>query len=258
MSLQHELDKAIEQEDYLSQTGEEREGVLDVSDSLKCHRMRWLKYYGYPGKPFDGRSLRTFLMGRVFEKIVVNYWRFTGIVKKKGQYLKHYLDSRIRGKTDATLLKDGKVYVAELKSYDGFGFYRRSKEPEAISLLHEAQCLNYVDILRNQGAEIEDKGLIVEGSRDNLKIMEEYTRPIDQVREELHLDWETVLEAIDSKQIPDVLPDFPSGKSCTYCSRKPICKELNAKEKNKDKTKKTIKARKQKKSSDTKNTDNPE
>lgn len=226
--LQDELDKSIENEEQLSKTSIERSEALDISDALKCHRMRYLKYYALGGKDYSGSSLRTFMLGRVAEKVIVNYLRFRGVIVKKAQYLKHYLDPRIRGKTDFTINKYGLNYVAELKSYDGWGFFRRKKDPEAISKLHEAQGLNYVDILLQSGEQVEDKAIIVEASRDNLNIIETETRPIEEMRETLHNDWKTLITAIDTKTIPPVLEDFPSGKECKYCSRKDKCKELNS------------------------------
>ncbi len=244
-SLQQELDYSILDEENLSKVLEERAGTLDISDSLKCHRMRYLKYYGYPGKEVGSSGLRSFLMGRVIEKVLVNYFRFRGILIKKGQYLKHYLDGRIRGKTDFTLRRNGKNWMSELKSYDGWGFYRRKKEPENISLKHEAQALNYVDILLKQGEDIESQALIVEVSRDNVNIIETKTRPIDQLREELHWDWNELIKAIDTKQIPAVLPNFPKAKDCSWCMKKEMCKDLYDKEK------------KQKKPIDPKDSNNP-
>jgi len=231
LNIQFELDRAIEQEEQLKATPDERSGGIDVSGSLKCHRMRYLKYYGAPGKDIDARGLRTFLMGRVVEKVLVTYLRFRGIIKRKGQYIKHYLDPRIRGKTDFTVMKNSKVYVAELKSYDGFSFWKRKKEPEKLNILHEAQALNYVDILTHQGEKIEPEALIVEISRDNLNVIESLTRPIDQVREELHSDWKRLIKAIDEKKVPDVLPTFPSGYECKYCTVKETCKEIHAQDK---------------------------
>lgn len=226
MNLQFELDKSISQEESLSKVPTEREGTLDISDSLKCHRMRYLKFFGHPGKEIEASGLRRFLMGRVIEKVLVNYWRFRGILVRKSQYLKHYLDPRIRGKTDFTICRDGKNWLSELKSYDGWGFYRRKKAPEAISKLHEAQALNYVDILLHQKEDIQDQAFIVEVSRDNLNVIETKTKHLGEVIEELHLDWSTLITAIDTANLPDVLPDFPKAKECSWCTRKEICKEL--------------------------------
>ena len=230
-TLQSELDQSIQAEEDLSKIQNEREGSLDISDSLKCHRMRYLKYYGFPGKAVDARGLRSFVMGRVIEKVLVTYFRYKGILVKKSQYLKHYLDPRIRGKTDFTLRRNDKKLLSELKSYDGWGFYRRKKDPTNISPKHEAQALNYVDILKQQGEDIEDQALIVEVSRDNVNIIETLTRPISEVIEELHDDWKTLITAIDTKQIPPVLPDFPKAKDCVWCVRIGVCKELYGKEK---------------------------
>lgn len=230
-SLQYELDQAIKEEENLSKIPNEREGILDISDSLKCHRMRYLKFYGYSGKEVSSSGLRNFLMGRIIEEVLVAYFRYRGILIRKGQYLKHYLDSRIKGKTDFTLVRNGMNWLSELKSFDGWGFYRRKKKPENISNKHEAQVLNYVDILKEQGEKIESKALIIEVSRDNLNIIETKTRDIEEVREELHLDWNELIKAIDTKQIPKVLPEFPSGPECKWCTRKEICKELEEKEK---------------------------
>lgn len=232
-NIQYELDKSIEQEENLSKTSIERSEVLDISDALKCHRMRYLKYYGHPGKSVDARGLRSFLMGRVIEKVIVAYLRYRNVIVNKGQYLKHYLDPRIKGKTDFTINRNGQLFVSELKSYDGFGFWRRKKDQPNISKLHEAQALNYVDILQHQGENIESQALIVETGRDNLNIMETLTKSIDQIRDELHNDWETLIKAIDNKKIPAVLPDFPKDKQCTWCTRKEVCKNLYEEEKTK-------------------------
>ena len=235
MTLQFELDKSIEQEENLSKVPVEREGTLDISDSLKCHRMRYLKFYGHPGKTIQPSGLRRFLMGRVVEKVLISYWRFRGVIVRKSQYLKHYIDGRIRGKTDFTIIRDGKNYLAELKSYDGWGYYRRKKDQANISKNHEAQALNYVDILLNQKENIEDRAIIVEGSRDNLDILETFTRTIGEVVQELHDDWTTLIVAIDAKKIPDVLIDFPKAKECSWCMRKEICTKLYEEENPKQK-----------------------
>jgi len=236
MTLQEELDKALVEENALSDTNEERTGGLDISDALKCHRMRYLKYFGYPSKPFDGRAFRSFKMGNLVEDILVGYWRLRGLIVRKAQYFKHYIDPRIKGRTDFTIIKDGKQYVTEMKSYDGFGFWKL-KDRDGLNPLHEAQNLNYVDILQNQGEPVEDTGIVVEVSRDTLRVTETPTRSIVEAREELHADWDFLLTAIDNEEIPDVLEDYPSGKSCKWCARKESCKELYNAEKAKNKEK---------------------
>ena len=225
--VQELLDEAIALEERWKKLHFEK-ATLNMSDSLKCTRMRWFKYKGYPFKEYDARARRRFMGGRVAEKVLLGYLKYLGdVFQGYGQYVVHYIDKRIRGVTDFTLKLKDKIYICELKSLDGWGYYRRKKEPDKISLLYEGQALNYVDCLQSKEP-IEDRAMIVELARDTFEIMENLTRPIGDVREELQEDWMSLIKWVDGDKIPPVIPGYPDTKECKWCSMRIHCKEAFA------------------------------
>jgi len=220
------LHQAIEQEEAQTSSPNVDRRSLDISDALKCRRMRWLKYNNYPRSKFTVKSLMNFMLGRVTEKVLVNYLKtLGGIVIKKQMYLIHYLDSRIRGKLDI-ILNLGKIKVVEVKSQDAWQFWKKGKDEAELSSFFEAQCANYIDILQHHGEDVDDKGVILEVSRDTFKMRERDTRDIKDLREKLHDDWQELILAIDEDKIPPVLDTYPDDWQCKYCGVSKACEEL--------------------------------
>jgi len=203
--------------------------AMDISDVLRCKRMRFLKYNNAPADKYEAEDLRMFSMGNVVEELLFQAFDRAGILRRTQQYIVSRIDERIRGKLDFVLTLAGLNKVVEVKSQGDFPYQKRTKkkDPQSINPRYGAQALMYVDtLLTYPQEEIDKEAIIVEVRRSDLELHETYVHYTPAVFAPIEADFRETLLAIDSNTLPPVLPDFPSNWECSYCRFKGECKKL--------------------------------
>jgi CRISPR/Cas system-associated exonuclease Cas4 (RecB family) len=202
---------------------------MDISDVLRCKRMRFLKYNNAPSDTYLPEDLRMFDMGNVVEDLLFKVFDGAGLLRRTQQYIVSRIDERIRGKLDFVLSLAGLNKVVEVKSQGDFPYQKRTKkkDPQSINPRYGAQALTYVDTLLTYPQEqIDKEAIIVEVRRSDLELHETPVVYSQEVFAPIEADFRETLLAIDENRLPPVLPDFPSNWECSYCRFKGECKRL--------------------------------
>ena len=215
------------------------EPSLFISDATKCSRMRWLKFFRYPEKERTPSEQRLFKIGLMIEEWLINKYQRAGVVRRLGEYVRHHIDPRVRGKTDITLIdEDTKDILSEVKSVNSKKFWYRRKEVDPFNADNEkkdgyaAQGLNYVwtFIKQKKYTDLKPVVLITEISRDDLAQLDSRVELTDTWKKVLEEDWNTVLKAVDLKKIPPPIKSFPNEYQCQKCDFRESCLQVFSEE----------------------------
>lgn len=215
---------------YYKEKREERnQEHFYISDAGKCQRAIYLSIKGYPRKEKDARVLRIFDRGDVTHRGLMNALFGIPEIRVIASEVDIPPKELIRGRADAIVSIDNKVYVVEMKSSSEFKF-QKLDEPEET---HQEQLQLYMHYFKVP------QGILVYENKNTQELKEFELKYNPEICRKLLLELRTLKEQyIEQDIIPPIPLKFKKAREvaggveknfpweCRYCDFKEECDKV--------------------------------
>lgn len=191
-------------------------GMHPSSAAHDCKRKLWLDFRNVKLEKFDGRKLRIFETGNIYESRVISYinklneWKVTDAQRRIEIGV-------IRGNIDGILESNGTKYVLEVKSSAQKYFSKLSK-----SNVKEAFLSHYIQVQIYMKALDIKKAIYLCVNKNTDEIYQEII-DLDEAQAGMYIN--RISEIAHLKEIPEKISENPSYFVCKMCPHTKFCHE---------------------------------